>query len=178
MLLQRAVELSVPWQGLFARDNGPMAIQSAGLLLYRRTALGPQVFLVHMGGPIWARKDLAAWSIPKGVMGAGEDPLVAAQREFREETGFNVTGRFEPLGTFRQNSSKNLTVWALQGDCDPANLKSNSFTLEWPPKSGSLKSFPEADRGAWLDAHAAMAKIVRGQRPILAAFFDSLTTEG
>jgi predicted NUDIX family NTP pyrophosphohydrolase len=148
-----------------------MPIHSAGLLLYRRAIGGPQVFLVHMGGPIWAKKDAAAWSIPKGVINPGEDDLAAAQREFREETGFDVAGTCEPLGTFRQNSSKNLTVWALEGDCDPAKLVSNSFTMVWPPKSGTPKSFPEADRGAWLGKEPALSKIVRGQRPALEAFF-------
>ena len=148
-----------------------MPIHSAGLLLYRRIQGGPEVFLIHMGGPLWARKDLAAWSIPKGVIGPAEDPLAAAKREFREETGFVVGGSYQPLGTFRQNSSKNLTVWALEGDCDPAKLVSNSFTMIWPPKSGTLKSFPEADRGAWHDRSSALAKIVRGQRPVLEAFF-------
>src|SRR6201746_612426 len=149
MLLQRAVELSVPWQGLFARDNDPMAIQSAGLLLYRRTALGPQVFLIHMGDPIWARKDLAAWSIPKGVIEPGESPQKAALREFREETGFAVAGQYEPLGRFRQNSRGDLWVWAIEGDCDPGQLVSMTFSMEWPPRSGKIQSFPEADRGAW-----------------------------
>jgi predicted NUDIX family NTP pyrophosphohydrolase len=149
-----------------------MPIQSAGLLLHKRAAGGPQVLLIHMGGPIWAKRDEAAWSIPKGVINPGEDGLAAAKREFREETGFIVTGRCEPLGSFRQNSSKTLTVWALEGDCDPAKLASNSFSMIWPPKSGILRSYPEADRAAWLDREAAFAKIVRGQRPVLEAFFD------
>jgi predicted NUDIX family NTP pyrophosphohydrolase len=102
-----------------------MPIHSAGLLLYRRTAGGLQVFLIHMGGPIWARKDAAAWSIPKGVINPGEDALTAAQREFREETGFAVSGTYEELGTFRQNRRKQLSAWAPEGDCDPTKLASN-----------------------------------------------------
>jgi predicted NUDIX family NTP pyrophosphohydrolase len=149
-----------------------MPIHSAGLLLYKRAAGGPHVFLIHMGGPIWASRDEAAWSIPKGVIQPGEDSLAAAQREFHEETGFAVTGPYEPLGSFRQNSSKNLTVWAVEGNCDPAKLVSNTFTMMWPPKSGMLRSYPEADRAAWLDKKSAFSKIVRGQRPVLEAFFD------
>ena len=148
-----------------------MPIQSAGLLLYRRKRAGPQVFLIHMGGPIWAKKDVAAWSIPKGVINFGEEPLEAAKREFREETGFAVSGVYEPLGTFRQNSSKDLTVWALEGDCEPEELVSVAFLMVWPPNSGKMQSFPEADRGAWLNKDEALSKIVRGQRPVLEAFY-------
>lgn len=149
-----------------------MPIQSAGLLLYRRHSSGLQVFLVHMGGPIWAKKDLGAWSIPKGVIGPGEAPLAAAIREFREETGFDVTGDCEALGTFRQNSSKDISIWALEGDCDPALLVSNTFEMAWPPKSGKRKRFPEADRAGWFSRNEAMDKIVRGQRSVLEAFYD------
>lgn len=151
-----------------------MPIQSAGLLLYRRHARQTQVFLVHMGGPIWAKKDAAAWSIPKGMIGANEDPLRAAIREFQEETGFSISGTYEALGTFRQNSSKDLSVWAVEGDCDPAELVSNTFKMAWPPKSVKVQSFPEADRGAWLTKDEALKKIVRGQRPVLDAFFGRI----
>jgi predicted NUDIX family NTP pyrophosphohydrolase len=123
-----------------------------------------------MGGPIWARKDAAAWSIPKGLIGVGEKPEDAALREFREETGFAVSGTYELLGTFRQNSNKELTVWAL-GDCDPGQLVSNTFTMIWPPKSGATRTFPEADRGAWFDRDEALIGIVKGQRPVLKAFY-------
>jgi predicted NUDIX family NTP pyrophosphohydrolase len=150
-----------------------MPIQSAGLLLYRPGSAGPQVFLIHMGGPIWARRDAAGWSIPKGMIGAGEKPQDAATREFVEETGFAVSGRYEPLGTFRQNSSKDLTVWALEGNCEPEKLVSSTFSMVWPPKSGKTQTFPEADRGAWLDREDALAKIVKGQRQVLEAFYGS-----
>jgi predicted NUDIX family NTP pyrophosphohydrolase len=148
-----------------------MPIQSAGLLLYR----GPEVFLIHMGGPIWAKRDLGAWSIPKGVISPGEDPLAAARREFTEETGFRADGPFEPLGIFRQNRGKDLHVWTAQGDCDPAALKSNHFQMIWPPKSGRLQSFAEADRGGWFRPEEAQAKIVAGQRPVLESFFRRAT---
>src|SRR3569833_2694192 len=103
-----------------------MPTQSAGLLLYRRRPSGLQVLLVHMGGPIWAKKDLGAWSIPKGVNGAGEDPLAAAIREFREETGFEISGDYEAHGTFRLNSRKYISIWSLDGNCDPSLLVSNT----------------------------------------------------
>jgi predicted NUDIX family NTP pyrophosphohydrolase len=151
-----------------------MPIQSAGLLLYRRRARQPQVLLIHIGGPSWAGKDIAAWSIPKGVVGRGEDPLKAASREFREETGFVVSGTYEPLGTFRQNSSKDLTVWSLEGDCDPEKMVSNTFKMVWPPKSAKMQTFPEANQAAWLDPDEALEKIVRGQRPVLQAFYTGM----
>src|SRR5262249_51414497 len=124
-----------------------------------------------MGGPLWARRDESAWSIPKGVIGPSEDPLQAAKREFQEETGFKLDGMFEALGTFRQNSGKNLTIWALEGDCDPEKLGSNHFSVIWPPRSGRSQEFPEADRGGWFDRRTAAAKIVKGQQKILDKFF-------
>lgn len=150
-----------------------MSVQSAGLLLYRHRAGGLEVFLVHRGGPLWAKKDAAAWSLPKGLIGPGEEPLAAAIREFFEETGFAVRGDYKPLGTIRQNSSKDLTIWALEGDVDPAQLKSNSFNMEWPPKSGRVQQYPEADRAGWFDPSAARQKIVKGQRPALERFLAS-----
>ena len=151
-----------------------MSIQSAGLLLYRRRSRRTEVFLVHMGGPIWAKKDTGAWSIPKGLIGVDEAPLEAAIREFREETGFAVSGAYEPLGTFRQKTSKHLTVWALEGDCDPDQLVSNTFSMSWPPKSGKIQSFPEADRGGWFKKTEALERIVCGQRPVLEALFTAV----
>ena len=147
-----------------------MTTKSAGILLYRCRPSGPEVFLVHMGGPIWARRDATAWSIPKGEIGVGEKPLAEALREFFEETGFRADGSAEDLGTIRQNRSKDLSVWAVEGDCDPELLKSNTFSMIWPPKSGHFQTFPEADRGAWFAIDVARTKIVQGQLPALDKF--------
>lgn len=146
---------------------------SAGILLYRRTDTGTEVFLVHPGGPYWARKDEGAWSVPKGLVGAGEDELVCARREFSEETGFDppVAGSERPLGSFRLPSGKRLRVWAAEGNCDPAALRSNLFNMEWPPGSGLSAQFPEVDRGGWFEESAALSKIVRGQRVVLESFY-------
>lgn len=150
---------------------------SAGLLLYRRTAAEAEVFLVHPGGPYWARKDDGAWSVPKGLVEPGEDQLECARREFREETGFAThgLGAAQDLGTFRQPSGKRLHIWAVEGDCDPDRLRSNLFALEWPPGSGHSAQFPEVDRGGWFARAPALLKIARGQRPILEKFYGSLT---
>jgi predicted NUDIX family NTP pyrophosphohydrolase len=148
-----------------------MAIRSAGILLFRGRQGARQVFLIHPGGPFWAARDAGAWSVPKGIVAAGEDPLTAARREFLEETGFAADGAFLPLGTFRQPGGKQLTVWALEGDCDPARLVSNSFIMVWPPRSGRLGTFPEADRGGWFGREEAAAHILKGQKPVLEEFF-------
>lgn len=146
---------------------------SAGILLYRRRSSGTEVFLVHPGGPYWARKDAGAWSVPKGLVDAGEDELAAARREFAEETGFDAPGAPEhALGSFRLPSGKRLQVWAVEGDCDPANVRSNLLNMEWPPGSGRSGSFPEVDRGAWFDRPAALRKIAPGQRPVLERFYE------
>lgn len=150
-----------------------MPIQSAGILLFRHRNGGPEVFLIHPGGPYWAKKDEGAWSIPKGVVDPDENVLLAARREFQEETGFDVDGDFHALGTFRQPGGKRLSVWALEGDCDPSQLNSNIFQMMWPPKSGRMQSFPEADRGRWFARSEAEVKIVKGQRPILGIFFKA-----
>lgn len=145
---------------------------SAGLLLYRRRDSGTEVFLVHPGGPYWARKDEGAWSVPKGLIDAGEDELAAARREFAEETGFDAPAIAQhALGTFRLPSGKRLQVWAVEGDCDPADLRSNLFNIEWPPRSGRIQSFPEVDRGGWFDRAAALRKVAPGQRPVLERFY-------
>lgn len=149
-----------------------MTVHSAGILLYRVNSGNVEIFLVHPGGPYWVKKDEGAWSIAKGIVNPGEDPLAAAQREFREETGFSPEGDFRPLGRFRQPSGKQLTVWALEGDCNPARLMSESFSMIWPPKSGTLQSFPEVDRGAWFGRDEAMVRIVSGQRPIIEEFYN------
>jgi predicted NUDIX family NTP pyrophosphohydrolase len=151
-----------------------MPLVSAGLLLYRRRGSSLEVFLVHPGGPYWAKKDDGSWSIPKGLVDAGEDELACARREFREETGFDAPTEVpvHDLGTFRLPSGKRLHAWAIEGDCDPAALASNLFEMEWPPKSGRTASFAEVDRGGWFDRAQANAKIVSGQRPLLDAFYD------
>lgn len=148
-----------------------MPLESAGLLLYRAHP-NTQVFLIHPGGPYWARKDDGAWSMPKGLIDPGEEPLAAARREFHEETGFACDGSAHPLGTFRQPGGKRLTVWAAQGDCDPAALVSGTFSMTWPPHSRQTRAFPEADRGGWFERTEAMRKITRGQKPVLDAFFN------
>lgn len=144
-----------------------MPKRSAGILLYRRKNAIPEVFLVHPGGPFWIGKDDGAWTVPKGLVEDGEDPLAAAQREFREETGFQIEGPFIALGTFRQPSGKRLMVWLAKGDLDPEKLVSNLFELEWPPRSGNLRAFPEVDRGGWFEKSEALKKILKGQRALL-----------
>jgi predicted NUDIX family NTP pyrophosphohydrolase len=127
-----------------------------------------EVLLVHPGGPYWARKDEGAWGIPKGTYGPGEDPLAAARREFEEETGAPPpAGGAIALGAFRQSAAKIVDAWAIEGDFDPATLKSNTFAMEWPPRSGRTIEVPEVDRAAWFAPEAAAQKILEGQRPIL-----------
>jgi predicted NUDIX family NTP pyrophosphohydrolase len=139
---------------------------SAGILLYRhRDEL--EVFLVHPGGPFWAKKDLGAWSLPKGETGEGEDLLEAAVREFTEETGFPIAGKFRALQPLRQPGGKTVFAWAVEGDCDPAQLRSNLFSMEWPPKSGKRQEFPEVDRAAWFRIGEARRRILKGQAPFL-----------
>ncbi len=143
---------------------------SAGLLLYRVRGDQLEVFLVHPGGPFWAKKDAGAWSIPKGELGEGEEPLQAAIREFREETGFTVSGDFHPLRSIRQAGGKVVHAWAVEGDCDPAELRSNTFSMIWPPKSGRMQDFPEVDRAAWFEIAEAKERILAGQ----VGFLDEL----
>lgn len=144
-----------------------MPRRSAGILLYRRRQGGVEVLLVHPGGPFWAGKDDGAWSIPKGEYEPGEDPLAAARREFAEETGSRAPeGEASALGAFRQSSAKIVDVWAIEGDFDPATLNSNTFTLEWPPRSGRTREVPEVDRAAWFTLDEAERKLLKGQRPI------------
>jgi len=142
---------------------------SAGILLFRRGPTDIQVMLVHPGGPFWAKKDEGAWSIPKGLAGEGEDLLAAAKREFLEETGMPVEGEFLDLGAHKQPGGKTVVVWAHEGDFDPTLLRSNTFTLEWPPRSGRMAEFPEVDRAAWHSIDEALMKINKGQKPIIAA---------
>jgi predicted NUDIX family NTP pyrophosphohydrolase len=150
-----------------------MAKISAGILLFRRRPTGVEVLLVHPGGPFWAKKDAGAWSIPKGLVGEGEDRLVAAKREFLEETGLAVDGQFLDLGAHKQPSGKTIVAWAQEGDFDPALLKSNRFSIEWPPRSGRMAEFPEVDRAAWYAIDEALGKINKGQKPIIAALASS-----
>ncbi len=140
---------------------------SAGVLLYRDGPEGTEVFLVHPGGPFWARKDAGAWSIPKGEYRAGEDPLRAAQREFQEETGVAAQGPFVALRPVVQSGGKLVTAWAARGDLDPTQLKSNTFLLEWPPKSGVQREFPEVDRGGWFSLAEARVRLLASQHPLL-----------
>ena len=142
---------------------------SAGILLFRRRPSGVEVMLVHPGGPFWAKKDAGAWSIPKGLADEEEDLLAAAKREFLEETGIAVEGEFLDLGAHKQPSGKTIVAWACAGDFDLALLKSNVFTIEWPPRSGRMAEFPEVDRAAWYSIEEALEKINKGQRPIIAA---------
>ncbi len=144
-----------------------MARLSAGLLLYRRRGGVLEVFLVHPGGPFWAGKDAGAWSIPKGEFSPGEDPLAAARREFGEETGFTAAGEFLPLTPLKQPSGKIIQAWAVAGDCDPGAIRSNTFTLEWPPRSGRRQEFPEVDRAGWFSLPTAREKISKGQAGFL-----------
>lgn len=144
-----------------------MAKLSAGLLLYRFGENGKiEVLLVHPGGPFWAKKDLGAWSIPKGLIAQEEDPLEAARREFGEETGFVASGRFIRLAPVKVHT-KIIEAWAVEGDCDAGSIRSNTFTTEWPPKSGRQQEFPEVDRAAWFGIEEARIKINRGQEPLL-----------
>jgi predicted NUDIX family NTP pyrophosphohydrolase len=145
-----------------------MAKRSAGLLMYRRAISGEvEVLLVHPGGPFWAKKDKGAWSISKGEYADGEQPLDAAKREFEEETGFSAQGEFLELGQVQQSGGKVVSAWAFAGDCDPAKLVSNRFSMEWPPRSGRMIEFPEVDRGGWFAIQDAKEQILKSQAPFL-----------
>jgi predicted NUDIX family NTP pyrophosphohydrolase len=150
---------------------------SAGILLYRRRPAGVEVMLVHPGGPFWAKKDLGAWSIPKGLVNEGEDVLAAAKREFLEETGMAIAGECLDLGRHRQPGGKTIVAFAQEGDFDPASLISNAFSIEWPPRSGRTAEFPEVDKAAWYSIEKAMDKATQGQRPIVAALAEMLGAE-
>jgi len=144
-----------------------MPKKSAGLLLYREKRGSLEVFLVHPGGPFWAKKDEGAWSIPKGEFDADEDPLDAARREFQEETGLAVAGEYLPLTPIRQTGGKTVYAWAVRADVDAAMAKSNAFSIEWPPGSGKTQEFPEIDRADWFDIEVARRKILKSQLPLL-----------
>jgi len=145
-----------------------MAKRSAGILMYRGERHAREVLLAHPGGPFWANKDDGAWSIPKGEYEEGDDPLAVAKREFEEELGSPPPEHgYVELGELKQPSGKLVTAFAVEGDFDPATQKSNLFTLEWPPKSGRMQSFPEIDRAAWFALGKARAKIQPSQAPFL-----------
>jgi predicted NUDIX family NTP pyrophosphohydrolase len=143
-------------------------LPSAGIVLHRRRAGGLEVLLVHPGGPAWARRDLGAWSIPKGEYEPEEDPLAAARREFEEELGTPVpSGVVHDLGEIRQRGGKRVRAWALEGDLDAATITSNTFMFEWPPRSGRRIEIPEVDRAEWFELPSAREKINVGQAPLL-----------
>lgn len=142
-----------------------MRQESAGLLLYKRSGDSVVVFLVHPGGPFWRNRDDGAWSVPKGLIGPGEDRLAAARREFAEETGIGLAAEAVPLGRFRQPGGKLIHLWAVEGDACPARIASNLFEMEWPPRSGRRAQFPEVDRAGWFDLSAARRKLPPGQWP-------------
>jgi predicted NUDIX family NTP pyrophosphohydrolase len=147
-------------------------MRSAGILVFRRVDGRTEVLIGHMGGPFWARKDDGAWSVPKGLIEDGEEPLAAARREFQEELGLPAPdGEPLPLGEVKQ-SGKTVTLWAVEGDLDPAAVVPGTFELEWPPRSGRTREFPEVDRVAWFGLDDARVKLVKGQRP----FLDRLPT--
>jgi len=157
-----------------ARPSRRTTAQSAGLLLYRIRDGVPEVLLVHPGGPFWKRRDEGAWSIPKGEIEPGEDPVDVARREFREELGDDPPdGQLASLGTVRQAGGKVVHAWAVRGDFDPGALQSMAFEMEWPPRSGRRASFPEVDRAEWFDLERARAKILEAQR----TFIERLETE-
>jgi predicted NUDIX family NTP pyrophosphohydrolase len=148
---------------------------SAGLLLYRRRG-ELEVFLVHPGGPFWAKKDAGAWSLPKGEIGEGEDPLETTKREFTEETGFLIDGEFRPLAPVKQSGGKIVHAWAIEADCDPSKVRSNLFSLEWPPKSGKTQEFPEVDRAGWFNIPEARKRIIAAQIGFLDQLISFLTS--
>ena len=147
-----------------------MSMYSSGILLFRFRNEKLEVMLVHPGGPIWAKKDYGVWSIPKGLLEAHENPLDAAKREFKEETGSEVDGEFIDLGELNQSSKKIVHVWALEKDLDITNIVSNTFTFEWPKNSGKIQEYPEVDKGGWFDIELAKKKILKGQM----GFIDKL----
>ena len=153
-----------------------MPKQSAGLLLYRKKRGSLEVFLVHPGGPFWANKDDGAWSIPKGEFDASEDPLEAAKREFREETGRIAQGEYRPLEPIRQKGGKIVYAWAVHSDLEPAAVKSNSFSMEWPRGSGTVRQFPEIDRAEWFKIDMAKRKILKSQLGLLEQLEQALAS--
>jgi len=150
-------------RGRWCLGDWIMTKLSAGFLMFRRSGEKIEVLLVHPGGPFWAKKDLATWSLPKGEYDEGEDPFAAAAREFEEETGIHPDGQFVSLGQIRQPSGKLVTAWAFEGECDCTKIKSNLFSMEWPKGSGRMQEFPEIDRGEFFTLPIAQRKILKGQ---------------
>lgn len=150
--------------------------RSAGLLMYRRTLGIVEVFLVHLGGPFWSKKNEGSWTIPKGEYETGEEPLGAAVREFQEETGFKSSGPFLELGSVQQKSGKIVVAWAFEGNCEPADLVSNTCEIEWPPRSGKKLEIPEVDRGDWFSLDRARKVIRIEQTPLLDALTQQLAS--
>src|ERR1019366_3599375 len=155
-----------------------MPKQSAGIMLYRRRNSGLEVFLVHPDGPLWAKKDFGTWSIPKGEYFAKEEPVEAAKREFEEETGFALDGNFIEMGDLKQSGGKIVTAWAIEDDCDPQKLKSNTFMMEWPPRSGWQIEVPEVDRGCWYPIKDARRRLLAGQRGFLDRLLERIVSQG
>lgn len=154
-------------------------VESAGLLVHRRGAAGPELLLAHMGGPFWARRDEGAWTIPKGELEPGEEPVAAALREFAEELGLPPPpGTPVPLGSVVQSAGKRVTAFALAGDLDVSTIAGATFEAEWPPRSGRRQSFPEVDRAAWLDPETARRLLVRGQVPLVDRLVALLAAAG
>lgn len=151
---------------------------SAGILLFRRRAAVLEVFLAHPGGPFWARRDDGVWTVPKGLVDPGEEPLSAARREFEEETGFPIDGEFLSLGAIRMKSGKSVAVWAVAGDVDAAAIRSNTVAIEWPPRSGRVREYPEVDRCAWFDVPSARRKLHPAQQPLLDRLLEVVGASG
>lgn len=151
-----------------------MAKTSAGLILYRMQSGQLEVLLVHPGGPFWSKKDEGAWFVPKGELNVGEEPLAGAKREFEEETGLKPEGEFLALGNVKQKSGKTIVAWAFEGDCDPSSIKSNTFTIEWPPKSGCQQEFPEIDRAGFFTVPQAKAKMHPVEYPLVLRLHELL----
>lgn len=151
-----------------------MAKTSAGLILYRMQSGQLEVLLVHPGGPFWSKKDEGAWFVPKGELNVGEEPLAGAKREFEEETGLKPEGEFLALGSVKQKSGKTIVAWAFEGDCDPSSIKSNTFSIEWPPKSGRQQEFPEIDRAGFFTVPQAKAKMHPVEYPLVLRLHELL----
>lgn len=151
-----------------------MAKTSAGLILYRMQSGQLEVLLVHPGGPFWSKKDEGAWFVPKGELNVGDEPLAGAKREFEEETGLKPEGEFLALGNVKQKSGKTIVAWAFEGDCDPSSIKSNTFSIEWPPKSGRQQEFPEIDRAGFFTVPQAKAKMHPVEYPLVLRLHELL----